>query len=80
MAKRISSKNVGTKFHLLFDKNTRFTGPVQDMEDVLLVKIEGEGDDQRATFKDNEIGEWEAYRYNGRWCYGSSCEPLRVIK
>lgn len=80
MAKRISKKNEGQLFHLLFDKNTRWTGPVQDMKDVLLVKVEGSGDDARATFSDDQIGEWEAYRYNGRWCYGSSCEPLRVIE
>lgn len=80
MAKRISKKNVGQKFHLLCDMNTRNTGQPIELEDVLLVKVEGEGDDQRATFLDNEIGEWEAYRWNGRWAYGSSCEPLRVIK
>jgi hypothetical protein len=80
MAKRISPKNIGSTFHLLFDKNTRFTGPVDDRKDNVLVRIEGEGDDKRAVFNDPEIGEWEAYRWNGRWAYGSSCEPLRVIE
>lgn len=76
MAKRISKKNEGQLFHL------GFASPYNplDIEDVLLVKVEGTGDDARATFKDEEIGEWEAYRYKGRWAYGSSAERLIVIK
>ena len=78
MAKRISTKNVGESFELLFDKNTRM-GQKQTLT-CKLIRIEGEGDRQRAVFHDEEIGEWEAYRYNGRWAYGSSAEPLRVLK
>lgn len=78
MAKRISTKNVGESFLLLLDKN-RSMGQPQELT-ATLVRIEGEGDDKRAVFIDEEIGEWEAYRYNGRWAYGSSAEPLRVIE
>jgi hypothetical protein len=78
MAKRISTKNVGESFELLLDKN-RAMGQPQTLTAKLL-RIEGEGDEKRAVFHDEEIGEWEAYRYNGRWAYGSSAEPLRVIK
>jgi hypothetical protein len=78
MAKRISTKNVGETFHLLLDKNPRM-GRREEITATLL-RIEGEGDDKRAVFSDEQIGEWEAYRYNGRWAYGSSAEPLRVIE
>jgi len=78
MAKRISSKNVGQMFELLLDKN-RAMGQPETIECKLL-RIEGEGEDKRAIFDDEAIGEWSAYRYNGRWAYGSSAEPLRVIK
>ncbi len=58
-------------------------------EDAVFVKLEGTGDDRRATFrtKDKETWsgtfaayEWEAYRFKGRWAYGSSAETLRLVE
>jgi hypothetical protein len=37
----------------------------------------GDAEQEEATF----LGiEWEAYRYNGRWAYGSSAESLRLVR
>jgi len=79
MAKRISTKNVGEIFELHFHG-----GMNQDRWDFYrLIKVEGKGDDARATFQDlepNETFEWEAYRFNGHWAYGSSANRLSVSK
>lgn len=61
----------------------------------LFVGIVGEGDARRARFVSNSHGagngnvlredatgyyEWEAYRYNGGWAFGTSAERLRVLE
>jgi hypothetical protein len=77
MAKRISKKNEGQLFHL------RFNSPYNpyEMKDVKLLEVfKGDRDEERARFEDPEIGEWEAYKYNGRWAYGSSADRLSVIE
>lgn len=40
--------------------------------------IVGEKDDRRAVFSDGST-QWEAYRYNGGWAYGSSAERLSLV-
>ena len=76
MAKRISPKNIGHMFELRFHG----THPSEDRWDFYtLIKFEGEGEDARATFKDEHI-EWEAYRFAGHWAYGSSGDRLSVCK
>lgn len=77
MAKRISTKNVGQTFDLKLHGSMGNSD--YELEDVLLVKVEGEGEDRRATFSENGF-EWEAYRFNGRWSYGSSADYLSVVK
>lgn len=81
MAKRISDKNIGSIFTLYFTGNKSegehmliyFHGNPQDLENC------------RVTFRSIEEGnegeefEWEAYRFNGRWVYGSSAEVLRSV-
>lgn len=53
--------------------------------------IIGEGDDRTAKFAQSEdsprgfeqfvrMYEWEAYRYNGHWAYGTSAERLRLLR
>jgi hypothetical protein len=50
-------------------------------EDAVFIRITGEGDERRATFRTQVVKpyEWEAYRFNGRWAYGSSAETLRLV-
>jgi hypothetical protein len=73
-ALRINAANVGRVLTL------GFHSPYNPFEqDAKLLKLEGEGDDARATFKDEDGMEWEAYRYNGRWAYGSSANRLQVL-
>lgn len=73
MAKRISPKNVGQQFNL------RFVGSpgTSEFDTNELIKVEGEGDNMRATFRAS-FGDWEAYRWNGAWRYGSSADRLTV--
>lgn len=73
-AKRISAKYVGETLTLAF------YGPYdRTTEEHTLVKFEGAGDDARATFRDVSGMEWEAYRFKGRWAYGSSANRLTVV-
>jgi hypothetical protein len=81
MAKRISPANVGKTFLLRFNKTRSMNGGRDPMEmENVLVKVDVVDGEARATFRDNEIGEWEAYRFKGRWSYGSSAEPLTVVE
>ncbi len=80
MAKRIALKNVGETFQL------RFTAD-GFVENQLLVQFGGDLNDLetcRASFREiKEDGsqgfEWEAYRFNKRWCYGTSADILVVV-
>jgi len=56
-------------------------------EDAVFVKLEGSGNERRATFRTTDTSwsgeytyEWRAYRFNGRWAYGSSAETLRLLE
>lgn len=64
-------------------------------ERALFVGIIGEHDDRRARFvsvsegggnhnrlRDDAKGyyEWEAYRYNGRWAFGTGAERIAVME
>jgi hypothetical protein len=73
--KRISAKYVGEKLNLAFHGTYDRT-----VDENTLIKLEGEGDDARATFRDASGMEWEAYRYNGRWAYGSGAHRLTVVQ
>lgn len=47
--------------------------------------IQGEGEDRRAWFQtripgDSRCYQWDAYRYDGDWAYGTSAERLRLIR
>lgn len=55
-----------------------------DFENALFVGVRGKGDERRAAFVQMAYPppphtfEWEAYRFNGHWAYGSSAELLRL--
>jgi hypothetical protein len=53
------------------------------IEEVVFLGIDGEGDDRKARFLSRgyhgEIYEWAAYRYNGRWAYGTSGDRISVV-
>lgn len=39
-----------------------------------------DGDTQNARFRDSRTGSyWSAYRFNGRWCFGTSAQRLQVV-
>jgi hypothetical protein len=44
----------------------------------------GSGEERRARFAqasdDGLLYDWEAYRFGGRWCYGSSAGRLSVVE
>jgi hypothetical protein len=44
------------------------------------VGITGAGDERRATFNDEMTGDWDAYRYEGGWAYGSSAQRLQLLE
>jgi hypothetical protein len=63
--------------------------PDHRYEGVIFLGIRGKGDERCAAFaqytdhgflkgreQDNSF-EWEAYRFDGRWAYGSGAAPLR---
>lgn len=81
--KRIDSLKPGTQVTVRFMREYQFGGP--DDEKFFFHGILGEGDDRRAVFgptaslDQNYRDSWEAYRFNGRWAYGSSAETLRLV-
>lgn len=61
-------------------------------EGALFLGVYGEGDERRAHFSSMSpqhitrqgveargAHEWDAYRYAGRWCYGSSAQVVRLV-
>ena len=78
MARRIDSLGVGEKVVLDFTGSMGNTGYRETM---IFKGITGEGEKRRATFADQYTeDEWEAYRYNKHWAYGSSADRLRVVE
>lgn len=69
-----------------------FVGNRDPFELAVFLEHRGKGDDQVAVFRQSEnVGrtpagqladplgfEWEAYRFQGRWAYGTSANPLRL--
>ncbi len=57
-------------------------------ERAIFIGVFGEGDERRARFiqlsaasavSGRPTFEWEAYRYQGRWAYGSGADRLSVV-
>ncbi len=53
-------------------------------EDVVFLRITGTGEDRHAEFvstvsSDKNMYRWAAYRFEGRWVYGSSADRLSVV-
>ena len=52
-------------------------------EHALFLGVVGEGESRRAHFsqmlKPGASFDWEAYRFGGRWAYGSSADRMRVV-
>lgn len=82
MAKRISHKNVGEVFNLLFTAEGR---PAEKWQLVSFNGVQNALESCTANFTrvSNVPGEYgqtfQAYRYNGRWCYGTSADILRSV-
>lgn len=49
-----------------------------DLEFVGIIDNANGWDNRRATFRDGNYT-FDLYRYNGRWAYGSSAEPARLL-
>lgn len=80
--KRIDQLQPGDRVQLRFDGR-------DETEPATFVKLEGEGDDRLATFSQTQAQstatgvepvdyEWDAYRYNGRWAFGTSAQRLSL--
>lgn len=52
-------------------------------ESAVFLGITGSGEERRARFEtvgeDDRLIEWEAYRFEGDWAYGTSAQLLRAI-
>lgn len=55
-------------------------------ERAIFLGIDGEGDEREARFAQflagpgpARIQEWQAYRFNGRWAYGSGASALKLV-
>lgn len=53
------------------------------IDDAVFIGITGEGDHRKAHLvsatKGGALMPWEAYRFNGRWAFGSSAERVSII-
>lgn len=80
--KRIDSLTPGTKVRLKFCAEFQGRDRAYE-EDAVFVGVTGTGDERRATFRSQDRADrtydWDAYRFNGRWAYGSSAETLRLV-
>jgi hypothetical protein len=76
---RIDNLAVGSEITLRFHGSN---GNQTHEETFIFRGISGEGDERRATFQysGNVDDVWEAYRYNGRWAYGSSADRLSIVR
>jgi hypothetical protein len=78
MTKRISSLKPGETVTLKF---ATYGEPT--IEAAQLVEFKEDG--QTAVFQTDMgtgptgIFQWEAYRFNGRWCYGSSAQRVSIV-
>jgi hypothetical protein len=78
MAKRIDSLVPGTEVKLHFHGSKSFGNEPHTL-DATFVSVVGEGDAREANFLLNGDSEFAAYRYGGRWAYGSSAEKLSLV-
>lgn len=54
------------------------------VEAAIFVRLTGDGEEARATFRSpgtypGETYEWEAYRFEGRWAYGTGADALTLV-
>lgn len=72
---RIDSLVPGTEVTLDFGHYT---------ETAKFLSLRGGGVERTASFKSTDTDgreyEWEAYRYQGHWVYGTSADRLRLVK
>jgi hypothetical protein len=79
--KRIDSLKPETPVRLKFCAELQGPGSEYE-EDAVFVRLEGTGETRHAVFRTKGLFsdyEWEAYRFKGRWAYGSSAETLRLV-
>lgn len=53
-------------------------------ENAIFLGIEGTGNDRKAKFvsragSSGSTYNWSAYRFNGRWSYGSSADYMKIL-
>lgn len=73
---RIDNLTPGDVVNLTFTERGESTNEL-----AVFVGLDGEGDARRATFRQASGSgsfEWDAYRYSGRWAYGSSADRLSL--
>lgn len=56
----------------------------EGVEETVLERVEGVGGERTAHFRSLGAGgvwyPWEAYRYQGRWAYGTGADRLRLLE
>jgi hypothetical protein len=82
---RMDKLEVGQIVTLAFHKSASTTmekGGRVDYEEAVFMGIVGEGEDRHAEFISGDarhMYRWAAYRFQGRWAFGSSAERLSVV-
>lgn len=74
---RIDKLAPGTVVELAFHSRSRVTAPW--VQDCTFVDITGVGDERRATFVADDTGNWDAYRFDGHWAWGSGADRLQLL-
>lgn len=78
MGKRLDSIAVGEAVTVTF-QGSKILGNDSYTLDLVVAGREGTGDDRRVTLDEADGGaEFDVYRFQGRWAYGTSAERLSV--
>jgi hypothetical protein len=78
LTKQIAKLAAGERVRLLFQGSKSLGNEPYEL-DASFEQLTGVGEDAEAVFKVDGGDEFTAYRFRGRWCYGTSAERLSLI-
>ena len=82
MAKRIDILKPRELVRVKFHGSKRFGNEPYEL-DLVFLEVKGQGEDRRAVFAydidSTDQDQFEAYRSENRWCYGTSSERLSIV-